>query len=314
MDKDKDKDRQSINVARLYYQSEYSQDQIAKLLNISRPTVSKILNYAKERGYVTIQINDPEDISNDLSKALKNKYNLDRVIIAYSPLNNGEDINKNIGRVAAEYLNNIVKDGDIIGISWGTTMYSIARQLVPKKLKDVEVVQLKGGLSQTHINTYASEINKLFADAFHANGTSLPLPVIFDTPELKQIIEKDSHINQIIQMGKKANIAIFSTGTVKDNALLFRLGYFNKQEIERIQENAVGDVCSRFFNKNGEICDEKINNRTVGIDLEQLKAKERTILVAGGEKKIEALHSALSSKMANTLIIDQFTAELLLKK
>lgn len=311
---EKDKERQSINVARLYYQSEYSQDQIAKLLNISRPTVSKILNYAKERGYVTIQINDPEDISNDLSKALKDKYNLDKVIIAYSPLNNDDDIRKHIGRVAAEYLHNIVKDGDIIGVSWGTTMYSIARQLVEKKLKGVEVVQLKGGLSQTQFNTYASEINKLFADAFHANGTSLPLPVIFDTPELKQIIEKDSHINHIIQMGKKANIAIFSTGTVKDNALLFRLGYFNKQEIKRIQENGVGDVCSRFFNKSGEICDERINSRTVGIDLDQLKAKERTILVAGGERKIEALHSALSSKIANTLITDQFTAKILLIK
>jgi deoxyribonucleoside regulator len=311
---EKDKDRQSIYAARLYYESEYSQNEIANFLNISRPTVSKLLNYAKERGYVTIQINDPADISDNLSKALKDKYSLNKVIIAYSPLNNGDDIKKHIGRVAAEYLHDIVKDDDIIGISWGTTMYAIARQLTEKKLKGVEVVQLKGGLSQTHINTYASEINKLFADAFHANGTSLPLPVIFDSPELKQIIEKDSHINQIIQMGKRANIAIFSTGTVKDNALLFRLGYFNKHEIKRIQENAVGDVCSRFFNKDGEICDEKINSRTVGIDLEQLKKKERTILVAGGERKIEALHSALGSKIANTLIIDQFTAKLLLIK
>lgn len=311
---EKDKDRQSINVARLYYQSEYSQDQIAKLLNISRPTVSKFLNYAKEHGYVTIQINDPMDMSDDLSVALKNKYNLDIVIIAYSPLNNDDEIKKHIGRATAEYLHNIVKADDIIGISWGTTMYSIATQLIEKKLKGVQVVQLKGGLSYTNINTYASEINKLFTDAFHAYGRSLPLPVIFDSPELKKIIEKDSHINQIIQMGKQANIAIFSTGTVKDDALLFRLGYFNKEEINRIQENAVGDVCSRFFNKNGEICDEKINSRIVGIELEELRKKERTILVAGGERKIEALHAALSSKIANTLVIDQFTAKLLLDK
>ena len=311
---EKDKDRQSINVARLYYQSEYSQNQIAELLKISRPTVSKLLNYAKEHGYVTIQINDPADISDDLSIALKGKYNLDDAIIAYAPLNNSEEIKKHIGRVAAEYLHDIVKDDDIIGISWGTTMYSIATQLVPKKVKGVQVVQLKGGLSHTHINTYASEINNLFTNAFHAYGRSLPLPLIFDTPELKKITEQDSHINQIIQMGKQANIAIFSTGTVKDDALLFRLGYFNKEEIKSIQDHAVGDVCSRFFNKSGEICDEKINSRIVGIALEELKKKERTILVAGGERKIEALHVALNSKIANTLVIDQFTAKLLLAK
>ncbi|MBW9157240.1 sugar-binding transcriptional regulator [Clostridium tagluense] len=309
---EKDKDRQSINVARLYYQSEYNQDQIAKLLNISRPTVSKLLNYAKERGYVTIQINDPSDISDDLSIALKNKYNLDDAIVAYSPLNNDDEIKKHIGRAAAEYLHSIVKDDDIIGISWGTTMYAIATHLVEKKLKGVQVVQLKGGLSHTDINTYAPEVNKLFTNAFHAKGRSLPLPLIFDTPELKTITEKDSHINKIIEMGKQANIAVFSIGTVKDDALLFKLGYFNKEEIKRIQENAVGDVCSRFFNKKGEICDEKINSRIVGIELEELKKKERTILVAGGERKIEALHGALSSRIANTLVTDQFTAKLLL--
>ena len=310
----KSKDRQSIDVAKLYYQSEYSQQEIAEFLNISRPTVSKLLNYAKENGYVSIQIHDPDDVSDDLSMALKNKYNLNNVIIANSPLNNNEEIKRHIGQAAAKYLYSIIKDGDIIGISWGTTMYSIATQLKDKKLKDVQIVQLKGGLSHTNINTYASEVNELFTNAFHAQGRSLPLPVIFDKPELKRIIEKDSHINEIINLGKKANIAIFSVGTVKDDAILFRLGYINEEDKKRIQKCAVGDVCSRFFDKNGNICDEIINSRTVGIELEELKKKEQNILVAGGERKIEALHVALSSKIASILVTDQFTAEALLTK
>jgi deoxyribonucleoside regulator len=310
----KSKDRQSIDVAKLYYQSEYSQQEIAKFLNISRPTVSKLLTYAKENGYVTIQINDPDDVSDDLSIALKNKYNLDNAIIANSPLNNNDEIKKYIGQAAAEYLHSIIKDNDIIGISWGTTMYSIATQLADKKLKGVQVVQLKGGLSHTNINTYASEVNELFAKAFHAQGRSLPLPVIFDKPESKRITEKDSHISDIIELGKKSNISIFSVGTVKDDAMIFRLGYINEEEKKRIQQHAVGDVCSRFFDKNGKVCDEIINSRTVGIELEELKKKKQSILVAGGERKIEALHVALSSKIANTLVTDQFTAEILLAK
>ncbi|ACA44342.1 sugar-binding transcriptional regulator [Clostridium botulinum] len=308
----KDKDRQSIDVSRLYYQSEYSQHEIANLLNISRPTVSKLLKYAKESGYVTIEINDPMDISDDLALTLKNKYDLEEVAIAYSPLNNEDEIKNQIGRVAAQYLHDVVKDGDTIGVSWGTTMYALATQLVEKELKDVQIVQLKGGLSHTRSNTYASEINELFAKAFHAEGRALLLPVIFDTQELKEITEKDSHINEVMQMGKQANIAIFSTGTVEDDALLFRLGYFNEEEKKRIQKYAVGDVCSRFIDRNGKICDEKINTRTVGIDLEELKKKERSILVAGGERKLNSLHVALSSKIANTLVTDQFTAKLLL--
>lgn len=309
-----EKDRHSIDIARLYYQSEYSQHEIAKLLNISRPTVSKLLKYAKEKGYVTIEINDPMDASDDLAIALKNKYNLEDVMIAYCPLNNSDEIKNHIGRVAAEYLYNIVKDGDIIGISWGTTMYAVATQLIEKKSKGVQIVQLKGGLSHTRSNTYASEINELFTKAFHAEGRALPLPVIFDTPQLKEITEKDSHINKIIRMGKEANIAVFSTGTIEDDSLLFRLGYFNEEEKKRIQDHAVGDICSRFIDKNGNICDDKINSRTVGINLEELKKKERSILAAGGERKLNSLHVALRFKIANILITDQFTAKLLLEK
>lgn len=310
----KEKDRQSIDIARLYYESEYSQQQISDLLNISRPTISKLLNYAKEKGYVTVQINDPADISNSLSIKLKNKYNLDDAIIAHCPLNNDDDIKNHIGRIAAKYLYENIKDNDIIGISWGTTMYSVAKQLINKNLKNVQVVQLKGGLSYTNSNTYAPEIVQLFTDAFHACGRSLPLPVVFDTPKLKEITEKDSHISEIIKMGKKANVAVFSIGTVRDNALLFRLGYFNEDEKKRIQDNAVGDICSRFFDINGEICDSTINARTVGIELDELKKKQTRILVAGGQKKVDALHVALFSKIANVLVTDQYTAELLLKK
>lgn len=310
----KEKDRQSINVARLYYESEYSQQQISNLLNISRPTISKLLNYAKEKGYVTIQINDPVDIFNNLAVELKNKYSLEDVIIAHCPLNNDYDIKKHIGRMAAKYLYDNIKDNDIIGISWGTTMYSVAKQLVNKNLNNVQVVQLKGGLSYTNSNTYASEILQLFTDAFNAYGRLLPLPVVFDTPKLKEITEKDSHISEIIKMGKKANVAVFSIGTVLDDSLLFRLGYFKEDEKKRIQDNAIGDVFSRFFNSNGEICDSNINARTVGIELDELKKKKTRILVAGGEKKLEALHVALLSKMANILITDQYTAELLLNR
>ena len=56
---DEEKDKLSIEVAELYYQLNYSQQQIANQLEISRPTVSRLLQYAKDRGYVQIKISDP---------------------------------------------------------------------------------------------------------------------------------------------------------------------------------------------------------------------------------------------------------------
>ena len=52
---DNEKQKLSVEVARLYYQSDYSQQQIALQLGISRPTISRLLQYAKEKGYVKIR-------------------------------------------------------------------------------------------------------------------------------------------------------------------------------------------------------------------------------------------------------------------
>lgn len=58
---EQDKDRLSINVAKLYYESDMSQQKIANELGISRPSVSRLLQYAKEHGFVQIRIIDPTE-------------------------------------------------------------------------------------------------------------------------------------------------------------------------------------------------------------------------------------------------------------
>lgn len=310
---DKEKERLSIAAARLYYQSDYSQQEICNSLGVSRPTVSRLLQYAKEQGYVRIEIVDPLENMNDISQQLKDLFGLDKVLVAYSPLNEYEEIIKHITRAAADYLDEIVKEGDILGVSWGKTMHMLASQLNNKRVQGVEVVQLKGGVSHSQTQTYAAETVNLFAKAYYTVARYLPLPVIFDKKEVKQMVEEDRHIQRIIEMGRQANIAIFTVGTVQNDALLFNLGYFSEKEKVELQQRAVGDICSRFFNAEGSICKEELNNRTVGIELEELRKKEKSILVAGGEHKIKAIRAALTGKYANTLIIDQYTARALLE-
>lgn len=309
---DNDKQRLSIETARLYYLSDYSQQEIATKLGVSRPTVSRLLQYAKEKGYVRIDIVDPLEDLDALGEQLKKRYGLDTVHVCYSPINEYKEIQKHISKRAADYLYDTVKDTDIIGVTWGTTMHAVAEHLEQKQVRGVEVVQLKGGVSHSHVNTYAAETVNLFAEAYHTIARYLPLPVIFDSIELKKMVDEDRHIQRIIELGRQANIAVFTVGTVKEDALLFRLGYFNEEEQRLLQQTGAGDICSRFFDKEGNICSPAINDRTVGIDLVDLRKKEKSILVAGGQRKIEAIEAALVGKYANILVTDQFTAQALL--
>lgn len=313
MSMDKEKQQLSIEVARLYYQSSLSQQEIAEKLNVSRPTISRLLNYAKEKGYVQITIFDPFSDLFEIEKKLKEKYGLAEVHVAFSPDPNYNFISEYLTSYAAEYLEDTIKSGDIVGVSWGTTMHKTVTKMDRLDVKGVEVVQLKGGIAYFDVNNYAFETITLLAELLNTKARTFPLPVILDSKEAKDLVVVDRHISKVIELGRQANIAVFTVGTVQSESLHFRLGYFTEQEEKSLKANAVGDICSRFFNEEGQISDAEINGRTIGIELEELKTKEKSILIAGGDRKIKAIHGALTGGYANVLLIDKFTAMKLLK-
>lgn len=311
-DKDRERDQQSIEVAELYYQLNYSQQQIADKLKISRPTISRLLQHAKDKGYVQIKVTDPFMDLEILEEKLAKKYQLKAVRVAFSPTDEYTAIKHYISLKAAEYLNQVVTDGTTIGVSWGSTIYEVAKNLQTRPLKGVQVVQLKGGVSFSNVKTYAWESINLFANAFQTLPIYLPLPLVFENPLMFEMVKQDRHIRDIMKTAREAQIAIFTVGTVRDDAMLFRLGYFSEEEKSELKQKAVGDICSRFIDKNGQICVESIDDRTVSIQLEELRNKDESILVAGGAKKFKAILAALKAGYANVFITDQHTAKQLI--
>lgn len=310
-----EKIRKSIEAAKLYYLHDYSQQDIASRLGVSRPTVSRLLQQAKEEGFVEIRIMDPREDRKQLQEELEQAFGLEQALVASIPAFDEPIIKQYIGMLAAEYVNSIVKDGDIIGTTWGTTLYQVAAHLEHKALKDVQIVQLKGGVSHSEQKTYASEILHLFGQAYNAMPYHLPLPAIVDHVVVKQAIEADRHIRRLLDLGRQANIALFTVGVPDANdSLLFHLGYFTEEDIQLLSQHAVGDIGSRFIDREGRICNEQLNARTIGIELEELRQKEKSVLIAGGAQKVDGIRGALQAKYANVLITDQFTARLLLNR
>ncbi|WP_050613892.1 sugar-binding transcriptional regulator [Bacillus testis] len=309
-----EKSRKMVEAAKLYYLLDCSQMEVAKKLGVSRPTVSRLLQQAKEEGIVEIKINDPSENCRQLSDDIKEKFGLKEAIVVSVPMYDDEIVKQAIGKAAAAYLGSIVKDGDIIGTTWGTTMYQVATHLEHESVKDVKIVQLKGGVSHSQKKTYASETLHLFEKAFDATLYQLPLPAIVDHVVVKQAIEADRHIKRLLDMGKHANIAVYTVGVPRTDSLLFQLGYFTEEDEKLIADCAVGDIASRFFDKEGKICNDGLDARTIGIELEDLKTKEQSILVAGGLKKVDGICGAMNAKLANVLITDSYTAKILLNK
>ncbi|GAF38882.1 deoxyribonucleoside regulator DeoR [Agrilactobacillus composti DSM 18527 = JCM 14202] len=191
--------RQILDISRYYYIDGLSQLEISKKMALSRPTVSRLLQQAKETGIVEIKINDPFQDINSLKEQLKKKYGLKEVIIALQTSNDLETIYDALGEEAARYLDKIVKNNDIIGISWGLTMKAIANHLTESQKDNVKIVQLKGSVANSQENNYSIDITSSFNKAFHTQSQILPLPVIFDNAKTKELVTKDHFIQSVIQ-------------------------------------------------------------------------------------------------------------------
>jgi DNA-binding transcriptional regulator LsrR (DeoR family) len=112
----------------------------------------------------------------------------------------------------------------------------------------------------------------------------------------------------------EVTLALVGIGTVEPSKLLASSGnIFSPAELDLLREQgAVGDVCLRFFDASGAPVITTLNERVIGMELEQLRQVKRAVGIAGGQRKVEAIRGAALGGWVNVLITDRFTAEKLL--
>ncbi|MGI6284686.1 sugar-binding transcriptional regulator [Neomoorella humiferrea] len=302
-----------LKIARLYYEMGLTQEQIAQQEKVSRATISRALDAAIKQGIVEIKIRYPLNSIEDLEEKISKKYALKKVYVVPVIVSYPEIIKKDVGRALFRFLEQIVKDNDIIGISWGMTMAAVAEQLERVERTGVKIVQLNGGVGKSYFATNASTILEAFTNAFSAVPYSLPVPTIVDSPEIVNVICSDSRIRDTLELASNSRIAIYGIGKASIDSILFKTGYFTPEEYEELlNKGAVGDICSRYFNIQGEICDKYLDSRTIGIPLNLLKEKEYAIAVAVGEDKVKSIIGALQGGYLNCLFTDEITANAIL--
>ncbi len=309
-----DSDNLLVETARLYYEHGLNQRQIAKRLGISRPGVSRLLQTARKKGIVKIEIIDPAEHGTQLEHALKERFALKKVVVVPNGEEHEQVVKNRLGRAAVILLDSLLKEKVILGVSWGTTMQAVTRYLKKRSLKGMIVVQLNGGISRAEYDTHASEIAQRLSENYRAIPYLLPLPAVVDSSQLKAAIIADKNIARTLELGRQAEIALFTVGSFSHESVLVKADYFEPEEVDQLlDQGAVGDICSRILREDGQICDAELNARTIGIELEELQSKPYAIAVAGGKDKLPAIRAGLRGKWFNCLVTDEWVAEELLE-
>ena len=301
----------TVRVAQLYYEHKQTQQEIARLLKLSRATNCRLLQEAEQKGVVQVNVVNPLEGLMKLETELEKALGIKKTIIVPNLKQRGQDSKRPLGEKAARFLHSIVRDGDTIAVSWGTTLYETALVMRPKRVRGVKVVQCNGGVGRNNVNTHAAEIIDLIGSAFNAASFSLPIPAVVDNRQTAEMLRNESQTKLILDMLKTANIALFSVGIPTSNSILVEAGYFTPQSILELQnKGAVGDIFSRYITIDGEICDPALDARTIGLELDFLRNPSTySLAVAGGRAKSQAIVGACKGGYVDVLITDDSAAQ-----
>ncbi|BES66570.1 sugar-binding transcriptional regulator [Gottschalkiaceae bacterium SANA] len=304
-------ERLLAKVAHYYYIKEMSQRDIAAVLSLSYAKVSRMLVEAKRLGMVQVSIKYPLDTDQFLEDEFEKIFGLREVIIVKTSPGNRMEL---IGQAGANYLQRVSTSKDVIGISWGNTVYHVVNQLPTLQKKDIKVVQMLGSLSGGGQNIRAIELAKRLSQIYNTEPNILYCPAVVVNKSVKKGLIEDTSIKQVMDLWNQISIAIVGIGSVSMESPLFRDYHLNTEWCDYLSgRDAVGDICMRFFDESGEPCADKLDDVLMGIEFSQLKNVNTVVCAAGGLEKVKAIVGALRSGIPDILISDYETANEILR-
>jgi DNA-binding transcriptional regulator LsrR (DeoR family) len=304
-----------VKISQMYYEKGYSEDQIADSLRLSRSKISRLLKQARQQGIVKITVITPPGFFPELEHGLERTYGLKEAqVVEVADYNSPNSVAKELGAAAARHLQQRLNEGEIIGISWGTTLHAMVSALQLQRTMYNQVVQIVGGLGEPTWEIHATDLCRRMASALSCELTLLPAPGVVPNLQVREALVQDRFTQNALALYSKLDLAYVGIGAPTVESVVMRDGtIMNAAELEEVVRlGAVGDIALRYFDQVGlPVCSE-LDRRVIGITLEELKKVDRVVGVAGGRDKLAAIRGALLGKNINVLITDQHTAKELL--
>ena len=305
--------RLMLKVARLYHEQNVLQPEIARRLHVSQARVSRLLKQAQIEGIVRTTVVVPEGMQTHLEDALEAAYGLREAVVVDCFDDTEPGIVRDLGLATAKYLEASLTGGDVVGISsWSATLLAAvdAMRRMPRVAAE-RVVQLVGGVGNPAAEQHAARLTQRFAELTGAKPTFLLAPGIAPSVQARKVLLQDQYVTEAMTALDEVTLALVGIGALEPSTLLQSSGnIYSERELHALGERgAVGDVCLRFFDADGKPVATAVDKRVIGVTLQQLTSADRSVGVAGGERKYPAIRGAVRGGWINVLITDVATAE-----
>jgi deoxyribonucleoside regulator len=306
--------RLMLRAAQLYYRLNLTQDEVGKRLGVSRFKVGRLLDRALREDAVRIEIVHPAGRLVALEDALLGRFGIQGALVVDVPGTGSAEDDELLARerVAAATAGHLaeIQPGGVIGVSWGRTMLEVAARLQPGWTKATEIVQLNGAISRSAQPTRYQEVVERFGTTSGAAIRLMAAPAIVGTARLRRALEADPSVGETLGAARRAPSAVFGMGLLGAESVHVASGYLDSHDLARLRRaGAVGDVLGRFITLDGRIALPSLDERTVGLPLDDLASKALTVGVAAGPGKGPVMLAALRAGCLRHLVTDEATAD-----
>lgn len=302
-----------LAVARRYYLDNASQDEIAKEIQFSRATVSRLLAESRRRGIVRFQISHPLEHAVALEQALVERFGLIGARVAQPAP--GADALTSVAQCAAEYLAEATGPDSVVAVSNGTTVSAVVREFPRLHRRDTCVVQMIGSLARCNPLIDSTDICRRLGESFGGGYRLLPVPLIVGNARLARALRAEPSIATTLALGARADVALVGIGATRaDGSGAIFDGWLTLEDNQELRRaGAVGHLCGHHFDRQGRHIPHGLCQRVLSVPLERLADIRLVVAAAHGEEKAPAIAGALRGRHVNVLVTDADTAHAVLR-
>ena len=286
-----------VRASRLYYLEDRGQAEIARLLRISRPGVSRLLQRARETKIVEIRVR--ESVESDDWSRLERRLGLTQLHVA------PEGGIEGVGRLGARFFERTVRRGDVIGLTAGTTLSAFVQSVRPPRSLGLEIVPLVGALWDTGEDFDGSFLCQELRRRTGGTHRVLSAPAVVRDEQSMRSLRAEPRVRSVLDRYDVVRTAFLGVGVASDThpvAAASRQGRARGGDV--LPRGAVASVGCLFFDAQGRPCGSALDRRTIGISHEQLRAVPRRVGLAAGAAKLDATLALTRGGVLDVLIID----------
>jgi DNA-binding transcriptional regulator LsrR (DeoR family) len=297
-------------VLNLYYVEELTQSDIAQRLGLSTAKVNRLLQQGREQGYVNITIRTPFQQLFDLEARLEAVFGIqDAIVIPAVSESSSSSLNA-LGAMAADFLLAHLRDGDVLAITPGTTVQAVAQALEATRPYQVEVVPILGAV-QGPIESDMNYLANNLAERLGGKAYQLHAPAFLDTKEQCETLCSMGPVKEILDIARRASIALMGVGTVDAEASRFvQFTALSAEDLRRIADGCggVGEIAAHVYTIEGQPCGQEYADRVIGLTLAEIHNIPFRIGVAATAAKALPIYGALRGGYLHALITDEAAA------